>query len=251
MKKTHFILLFILLTLFSCRTEDNFTLNTVDPTDEVDENDDDDNEEMGQSVRILSLGNSYTIGTGVCPTCSYPEQLKDSLVLQLNSAALTIDLDVIATAGWTTTSLLNAINAINPPTNFDLSTLLIGVNNQFQGLPFSIFETEFVQLVEIAIAKAGNDPSNLIVLSIPDYAYTPFGQSFGNPETTSEEIDLYNAYIENYCMENNITFLNVTDISREGIENPEIVAGDGLHLSELAYSIITQRLVPLALEKIN
>jgi hypothetical protein len=79
--------------------------------------------------------------------------------------------------------LLSEINLVNPSTNFDLVTLLIGVNNQYQNRPFLVYETEFPILVNKAIALAKGDKSNLIVVSIPDYAYTPFGQGAVNIST--------------------------------------------------------------------
>ena len=246
-------LLFLsLLILFCCSTDSNTTTNDViiDPIDDIEEGDDDNDDPPSSTLRILSLGDSYTIGTGVCEQCSYPKQLKDSLTSRLNLSG-GIELKVIASAGWTTTSLLAALNAEDSENNYDLVTLLIGVNNQFQHLSFSLFEVEFDQLISQAKIEGGNDNSNIIVISIPDYTYTPFGQSAGNPETNSEEIDLYNTYIESYCAANNITYLYVTDISREGLDHPELVADDNLHLSTLAYSYITERLLPVALEKLN
>ena len=65
------------------------------------------------------------------------------------------------------------------------------------------------------------------------------------------EIDMYNTFAENYCNENNITFVNITDITREGLDNPSLVATDGLHPSELAYSRFVERILPYALEKID
>ena len=197
------------------------------------------------NYKLLSLGDSYTIGESVCETCRFPEQLKDSLINNTENTAF--DLKVVATTGWTTTNLLNGISNENLPNNYDLVTLLIGVNNQYQGKDFSIYETEFPELVDIAITKAKGDKNRVIVVSIPDYAYT----SFGNGNTTiSSEIDAYNAFAENYCNANNITFINITDITRNGLEDTDLVASDGLHPSEKAYSLFVERLLPYALEKL-
>ena len=151
--------------------------------------------------------------------------------------------DIIAQTGWTTTNLKNAIATQNPDNNYDLVTLLIGVNNQYQNKPFSLYEQEFPELVTIAIEKAKGNRNNVIVVSIPDYAYTPFGN--GNT-TISTQIDIYNAFAENYCNENNITFVNITDITRQGLAQPILVANDGLHPSDLAYSRFVERILPKA-----
>ncbi|MFH4966867.1 SGNH/GDSL hydrolase family protein [Gaetbulibacter sp. M240] len=198
-------------------------------------------------TRLLALGDSYTIGESVCETCRFPEQLKDSLIKNLSSSD-PVELDIIARTGWTTTNLINSINSENPPSNYDLVTLLIGVNNQYQGKSFSIYEDEFPQLLNTAIEKAGNDKNNVVVVSIPDYAFTPFGRG---STSISEEIDKYNSFAQDYCNLKEITFVNITDITREGLDKPELVASDGLHPSALAYSKFVERILPLAIQKLE
>jgi acyl-CoA thioesterase I len=205
------------------------------------------NETPPRNLRYLALGDSYTIGESVCATCRFPEQLKDSIKKRLNPNDL-ISVNVIAQTGWTTTSLKSAIATQNPSTNYDLVTLLIGVNNQYQNKPFSLYEQEFPELVATAIVKAKGKKENVIVVSIPDYAYTPFGN--GNT-SISTQIDNYNAFAQNYCATNNIAFINITDITRLGLAQPNLVASDGLHPSELAYSKFVQRILPEAIDKLG
>lgn len=206
-------------------------------------------DENATQYKYLALGDSYTIGQSVCETCRFPAQLKNQLDSTLDNA--TVNLNIIATTGWTTTNLLNAINAQNPANDNDLVTLLIGVNNQFQNKPFSLYEIEFPQLVSKAIALAKGDPANVIVVSIPDYRYTPFGNGLINPDGVSQQINQYNAFAQQYCSDNNITFIGITDITRQGLENPNLVASDGLHPSELAYALFTQRLFPQAVSVLS
>ncbi|QOG02891.1 SGNH/GDSL hydrolase family protein [Flavobacterium sp. MDT1-60] len=194
------------------------------------------------SINYLALGDSYTIGQSVCETCRFPEQLKASLKSIYPQSSFS--LKIIATTGWTTTNLISAINTQNPDPNYDLVTLLIGVNNQYQGRDFSIYEKEFPELVNKAITLVKGDKKNVIVLSIPDYAYTPFGKMSMNQEKISSEINKYNTFAENYCMMNGITFVSITDITRQGLSNTSLVASDGLHPSELAYKMFVEKMLP-------
>ena len=199
-------------------------------------------------MKLLSLGDSYTIGQSVCSTCNFPEQLKAALLDEYQQEE-GVDLQIIARTGWTTTNLKNAIAEENPDTDFDLVTLLIGVNNQYQKRPFSLYETEFVELVDAAISFVDGRPERLIVVSIPDYAYTPFGQS-SNPEVISQELQAYNDFAQNYCENNGLTYVYITDITQQGLDNPDLVASDGLHPSALAYTKFVERLLPVALDKL-
>ena len=231
--------LFVCFAFFGCHSK---TGSNQNQTPVVEAN-------SSKKIKIISLGDSYTIGQSVCESCRFPEQLKDSL--QLRYTALdSLNLQIIAQTGWTTTNLKNAISSAEPQTDFDLVTLLIGVNNQYQNKPFSLYETEFVELVNTAISLVGGDASKLIVVSIPDYAYTPFGQS-SNPLNISAQLELYNNYAQSYCAENNLKYVYITDITQDGLNNPVLVATDNLHPSELAYTKFVERILPIAVELLN
>jgi len=205
--------------------------------------------ERPQNIKLLALGDSYTIGQSVCDSCNFPMQLKNALKMEYSDKDQ-IELQIIAQTGWSTSNLQDAIITAAPAEDFDLVTLLIGVNNQYRNNPFSLYETEFVELVNSAISFVGGDASKLIVLSIPDYAFTRLGQSSG-PETISAELELYNNFAQNYAEENGITFLYITDLTEQGLENPTLLASDEFHPSELVYTEFVQRLLPLALEKLK
>lgn len=256
MKKKILVLL-IIAGLMACSSSESFLpppiteeIDIPDDTDTDEEDDDSDSTTTEvQNFKLLSLGDSYTIGQSVCSTCKFPEQLKDSLSSSLENTAY--ELTVIAQTGWTTTDLIDAVESIDPSNDFDLVTLLIGVNNQFTNRPFELYESEFANLVNKAISYGTYNSENVIVVSIPDYAFTPFGQNFGNPEETSSEIEQYNDFAEAYCAENGISYVYITDITQLGLENTELVASDGLHPSELAYSLFVERILPIAIEKLD
>ena len=200
-------------------------------------------------IQYLALGDSYTIGQSVCEKCTFPAQLKNSL--QNTNLKNNFGLKIIAQTGWTTTNLIAAIENANLTPNYDLVTLLIGVNNQFQRQSFSLYQKEFPELVTKSIALAKGDKSKVIVVSIPDYAYTPAGEGFGNTSTISEEINKYNEFAANYCQDNSVPFISITEITRGGIADKELVATDGLHPSEKAYRLFVERIAPLAANLLN
>ena len=235
------LLLFLItmgLALLSCGTEANYP--------EVPIYEEEEEEEELRSFKLIALGDSYTIGQNVCEDCRFPAQLKDSLQTYFSTND-SFSLEIIAQTGWTTTNLKNAIATAEPALNFDLATLLIGVNNQYQNKPFNIYETEFIELVNTAISLVDGEASKLIVVSIPDYAYTSFGQS-QNPTNISSQLELYNSFVQSYCEDNNLNYVYITDITQQGLENPELVASDNLHPSTLAYTKFVERILPIALE---
>jgi lysophospholipase L1-like esterase len=228
--------------MVSCSTENPISETTSIPIVTVPQT-------QAKSYNHLALGDSYTIGQSVCETCRFPAQLSKSLG-NLN-VSNTYSLKIIAQTGWTTSNLISAVNTQNLTSNYDLVTLLIGVNNQYQNRNFSLYEKEFPELVKKAIALAKGDKTNVILVSIPDYAYTPFGQASGNQTTISTEIDQYNAFAKKYCDDNAIVFINITDITRQGLTNKNLVASDGLHPSELANSLFVERILPKATTALN
>ena len=196
-------------------------------------------------LKILALGDSYTYGESICEDCRFANQLRDSLEHRLKT---NIELEVIAKSGWKTSDLKYAIAKKKPKKDWNLVTLLIGVNNQYRHLSFDIFEKEFPELLLKAKRLANGSWHNVIVISIPDYAYTPFS---GGGSKISEDIKKYNDFIQTYCAKHNVSYVYITDITQNGLAQPELIAKDGLHLSTLANSKFTERLLPIALDKLQ
>ncbi|TDE05120.1 SGNH/GDSL hydrolase family protein [Flavobacterium hiemivividum] len=240
--------------IVSCSTESPVTATVVPPTSQQSTTDSAPEaipmiQTRDNQIRYLALGDSYTIGQSVCQSCRFPVQLQQSL--ENTNTKNSFSLKIIAQTGWTTSDLISAINSQNLISDYDLVTLLIGVNNQYQRRPFSLFEKEFPELVNKSIALAKGNKTNLIVVSIPDYAYTPFGQGSSSPATISAEIDNYNTFAKNYCEARNIRFINITDITRKGLTNKSLVTNDGLHPSEEAYRLFVERIAPKAAASLN
>lgn len=195
------------------------------------------------TYNYLALGDSYTIGASVTSDHSFPIQLKDRLEQGLK---VEVNTEIIAVTGWRTDNLLDAVNRGTLLPAYNLVSLLIGVNNQYQGKPFGLYIDEFPELLDRAIALAHDNPKNVVVVSIPDYAYTPFGEG-RNTDKISKEINEYNAFAEAAALQKGVPFVNITDITRNGLSNPELVAGDGLHPSGETYKRFVDKLYPVVL----
>lgn len=230
-------LIFVCLVLLSCKQQD---VNPTNPSDSGNSN------QAISGLRFLALGDSYTIGQNVEEEDRWPNQLKEELQdFEIELA----EVDIIARTGWTTGNLKNAISVEKPDSNYDMVALLIGVNNQFQGRTIEEYTTEFEELLQSAIAIAQGDKDRVFVVSIPDYGFTPFGSS--NQEKISKGIDQFNEVNKSITEEYDIAYFNITDISREGIEKPELVANDKLHPSGVQYNLWVKRFDANVAQKIK
>ena len=183
-------------------------------------------------LRYLALGDSYTIGESVDESGRWPVLLANAL--REDGIALAAP-RIIATTGWTTGELSQAMDAAEPLGRWDFVSLLIGVNNQYRGRPVAEFATEFEALLQRAIALAGGRAGRVLVLTIPDWGVTPFGQRSGRDlAQVSRELDAYNAAVAQISARHGVKVADIAPISRE--RGAELVAGDGLHPSEALHA---------------
>jgi lysophospholipase L1-like esterase len=189
----------------------------------------------------LALGDSYTIAEAVPASESFPMQT----AALLEQAGVSMDKPkVIATTGWTTADLKRAIAREKITDTFSVVSLLIGVNNQYQGLSSAAYQTEFRQLLQDAIQFAAGHPEHVIVISIPDYSITPFAQQL-HSKTIAQEIDLFNEINKKIALVAGAQYLDITTESRQANASAGLLAADGLHYSGKEYHIWAQMLAPL------
>lgn len=198
-------------------------------------------------MRLLCLGDSYTIGEAVAADETWPMQLATMLE---QSLVRQVKVQIIAKTGWSTDELSAAIDGaeaaheIQPP--YALVSLAIGVNNQYRSRSVENYAIEFSSLLQRAIGyAAGKQASRVLVLSIPDWGQTPFAASDPRgPEKIAAQIDLFNAESCRQAAAVGAQFIDVTRLSRAG--DSELVAHDGLHPSAKAYAQWAQAVFPNA-----
>ncbi len=181
------------------------------------------------ALKILALGDSYTIGESVPSEKNWPHQLSEAL----RNKGIANQVSIIATTGWRTDDLIAAINASPQNESYDKVSILIGVNNQYQGKPLMQFEQELDVIISLALERCGGDTSALFFVSIPDYAYSPYGSKLQTGKI-SAELDAYNAYTAIKARELNVPFVDITPSSRTSAAH--MFASDGLHPSTDQYA---------------
>ena len=198
-------------------------------------------------VRILALGDSYTIGEAVQPDARWPVQLAALLRTHGVAAAQPV---IVARTGWTTDELSAGIDAAHLHGPYDLVTLLIGVNNQYRGRRADEYRSQFRALLARAVAFANSCADRVIVVSIPDWGVTPF--AVGRDRAgISAAINRFNAIDQEEAIRAGVRFVDITPISRRVTVEHGLVAADGLHPSEMMYAEWVRELLPVALDALG
>ena len=183
-------------------------------------------------VRILSLGDSYTIGEAVAAEDAWPTRLAALLRRQGMRVAPPT---VIARTGWTTDELASAIREANPAPSYDIVTVLVGVNDQYRGHRMEDYRDKFRTLLDTAVGFAGGRADRVIVLSIPDWGATPFAAGRDRADI-ARAIDGFNAANRAETSRARARYVDVAAVSRRVPAEPDLVAADGLHPSGRMYA---------------
>ena len=230
------LVIFAIITCYSC-TKSAGNVNTTQKTNKPDT----------ISINYLALGDSYTIGQSEPADVSFPAQLTDALI---SSGYHVLNPTILAKTGWTTDALIQAIaNSNIIHYKYQVVTLLIGVNDQYEGLTAEQYRPNFVQLLHSAINFAGGDSTRVFVLSLPDYGVTPFGN--GQDSIIGPQIDAFNAVNKQESVKAGVNYLDITAISRQAAMYPTLIAPDGLHPSGAMYQMWVASLSPMVMARLN
>ena len=195
---------------------------------------------MPPALRILALGDSYTIGEAVLAHQRWPVQL----VAYLRGCGWPLaDPEIIARTGWTTDELAGGLDLARPAGRYALVTLLIGVNNQYHGQSLDEYRAQFADLLARSIGLAGGEAGRVLVLSIPDWGVTPYAHATGCP-AISAEIDSYNAANFIAAQQAGARYVDITPISRSAAHDLSFLAEDGLHPSVGMYAAWVTAMLP-------
>jgi acyl-CoA thioesterase-1 len=188
-------------------------------------------------VRFVALGDSYTIGTSVTEAERWPNQLVDRIdELELAGNP--------AVNGYTSADLiaeeLPQLDALRP----EFVSVLIGVNDVVQGVPDAQYAGNVAVILEELLVRL--PAGRIVCVATPDYTRTPRGGDYGDPEVQSDGIVRVNAILREACEARSIRFVpDIFEISQRALEDPALVADDGLHPSGAQYRLWVNAIAPV------
>ncbi len=185
----------------------------------------------------LALGDSYTIGESVPLHESFPYQA----VQLLRKAGLHFSApEIVAQTGWTSGELAEHILHTKLLEQYDFVSLLIGVNNQYRGLPAEDFENDLGFLLKKAKHLTGGHDERVMLLSIPDWGVTPFASN-RDRELISTEIDHFNAVCTKAAAQFHVQYIDITAGSRKAKSDTSLLAADQLHYSAKEHAVWAEK----------
>jgi acyl-CoA thioesterase I len=182
---------------------------------------------------ILFLGDSYTSGYGVELHERWPMQVSYRLA---NKGVPIRQPMIVATEGWMTVDLMDAINKREVPADFDVVCLMIGVNDQYKGRTSSDFRRQIKIVLDKAIELARGDANHVLVFGIPDWTCTPAAR-FENKKLMQKQLAAFHDVLLDETQARELDFVDIRRLSREIGWNPKpLLIEDELHPSALTYA---------------
>jgi lysophospholipase L1-like esterase len=180
-------------------------------------------------VRVLTLGDSFTIGTGARADQAFPAVLSS-----LWRPACAVTLRNPARNGFTTQDLLD--RELGEAAGFDphLVTLAIGANDIVRGVSVDAYRTQIGRIFD-GLLVAGVPADRVIALPQPAWHRSPVAASFGDPAALGARIDLFNRTLREVATTRGAAWLELGPLMAAQAD-AGMIAADGLHPSAEAYA---------------
>ena len=183
-------------------------------------------------IRYVAVGDSYTIGTGA----TLPEAWPTLLTKDLKAKGVNIDIVAnTAQGGWTTQ---NALDLEIPVFRFlkpNFGTLLIGTNDWVHGVDADTFRQQLVKILDQMLAVLPQK-NRLLIVTIPDFSFSPRGKEFSHGRNISEGIAQFNKIIVEEAEKRSLSIVDIYPLSQKMGDDPSFFSDDGLHPSAKGYA---------------
>jgi lysophospholipase L1-like esterase len=190
--------------------------------------------------RFLSLGDSFTIGTGTTPDRSFPAVL----ARMWTERGRPVVLSNPAVNGYATDELIREELPLVASFRPTLITVLVGANDIVRGSNEDRYRRQLAAIHKaIADDTAG---ARVIALPQPDWSLSPAGTGFGDLAAIARTIERFNEIARDQAERVGARWIDLFPLMREQSRN-RMFAPDGLHPSAEAYTEWARALATTAL----
>lgn len=181
------------------------------------------------AVRYVSLGDSFTAGTGATPEQSFAARL----AARWSASGVAVELENPAVNGYTTGDViareLDVLARVRPT----FVTLAIGANNIVRGGTDEAYRADLQRILQ-AIVASGARPAAIVAIPQPEWPRSPTGQSFGDPAATLNRVRVFNAILREEVQRVGGQWQDLGPLMTTQADRA-MWAPDGLHPSAEAY----------------
>ncbi len=181
------------------------------------------------SARYLSLGDSFTIGTGSSPERSFAARLS----ARWRSSGCAVEHRNPAVNGYTTDDLLRDEVPVARAFAPTVVTLAIGANDLVRGRSVAQYRAQLTR-VFAELSSAGVNPLRVTCIPQPDWSRAPIAEAFGDRDATRERIATFNSAMREECSRAGARWADLDALMRRQAE-AAMFAPDGLHPSAEAH----------------
>lgn len=192
-----------------------------------------------EPLRLVTLGDSYTLGARVRRQDTWPSQLVRALEgrVPLQLAANLAQMgkssqDVIDEQLW-------VVRSLQP----QLVGLQVGVNDViFPGITLDDYRANVERILDELLAQL--PPERVFVVTSPDYTLTAHGADYGDPIEQRAAIREVNRLIGEAAAARGILAVDISPASDRVTEDPSLLTTDGLHPSAKQYAAWVDLIAP-------
>ena len=202
------------------------------------------NSQPKKTIRYISLGDSYTIGTGAKEEEAWPVLLTK----HLNDKKIAMELVANPSRnGYSTQNLIDLELPEFDKSNADFVTVLIGVNDWVRGVDIKTYAKNLDFILNHLQEKLSNK-KNILLVTIPDFGVTPEGSSYSRGRDISKGITEFNNIIKAEAKKRSLLCVDIFPISKKMKDDVTLVAADGLHPSAKEYAEWEKIILPEAIK---
>ncbi len=205
-------------------------------------------EETPPLYQFLILGDRTTVPLNIAHPNRWPQQVASIFREENHLVEMP---QILAKVGMSITKLTEEITRPEFQGPYHLVIVQIGADDISAGMDQETYRVKFSNLLRKAVARADkDDPSRVIVLSIPDWTVIK-EKKIDNREAVKKKIDRFNAINMEESSNAGVRYVDVTSLSRRVTFDRAFRSHGQRSPSERMYKIWARKIYPTALTAIG